>query len=268
MSLRTSPETPPGSFVHSILWLWQAGLRFGGVIDLGCADGHFSLMFKEFGPFRDSVLLNVDAQADYRESLDAIKSVVGGHWRQCAVAEIDGGEIELTRGAHAYWSSLRPAGDAYWRAINDLRGEVARVPRRTIDSLVAETKLPGPYLIKMDVQGGERAALAGAARTLAETDVVVAETALDDFSGIHQALDGAGFDLFDLTQITYTDTRTLGWFYPVYLNRRRAAVKVARWWSPHSNAGVVNAQVQRRAAIQAELSAMLQRFRAAGWPRG
>jgi FkbM family methyltransferase len=267
MALRPPQEMPTGNFLHSIMWLWQAGLRFGGVIDVGCADGHFSLMMKEQGPFRDSVLLNVDAQPDYRDSLESIKSVVGGHWRHCAVAETDGGEIELTRGAHAYWSSLRPAGDAYWQAINDLRGEVVRVSRRTIDSLVAETQLPGPYFLKMDVQGGERAALEGATRTLENTDVVVAEAALEDFAGIHEALDRAGFELFDITQITYTDVRALGWFYPVYLHRRRRSVRASRWWTPQTNAGVISAQDHRRNLIRTELAAALQRFRAAGWPR-
>ena len=49
------------SHFDCIGWLWRAGLRFGSVIDLGCADGSFSVALSELGPARGATLLNVDA---------------------------------------------------------------------------------------------------------------------------------------------------------------------------------------------------------------
>src|SRR5258706_1438847 len=145
---------------EAVHWLWQAGLRFAGVIDLGCADGHFSVVLAERGPARGSVLLNVDAQDDYRDSLAQIQAALGGHFRICAVGERNGGSLEMQRGAHPYWTSVRPAGDRYWASVNDQRaGKALQVPLRSLDSLVEETALPGPYLLKLDVQGAEASIL-------------------------------------------------------------------------------------------------------------
>lgn len=249
-----------------LYWLWWNGLRFGGVIDLGCADGSFSLHLAELGPARHAVLLNVDAQEDYRESLAAIHGELGGHYRFCAVGERDGGTVNLQRGAHAYWSSLRGADDRYWQAVNDLRAPApVPVTMRTLDSLVEETALPPPYLLKMDIQGGEAAALAGAPKTLAQTDAVVVEVLIDDFAAIHRALDQAGFRLFDLIDMQYTSAEVLGWFYAVYLSGRHAGLRPASLWDPQHNEATVALQAQRRIAVRNDIAASLQRFRAGQW---
>lgn len=258
--------TQERTHAEPLYWLWWNGLRFGGVIDLGCADGSFSVRLAELGPARNTVLLNVDAQEDYRESLEAIHATLGGHYRFCAVGDRDGGTVTLQRGAHEYWSSLRDAGDPYWRSINDLRApDPVAVTLRTLDALVEEVALPAPYLLKMDIQGGEIAALAGGRRTLAQTDVVVVEVSVDDFTALHRALGEAGFLLFDLVDRQYTPAEVLGWFYAVYLSERHAGLRPPSFWDPQYNEATLELQARRRDAVRRDIAASLERFRAGKW---
>jgi len=255
------------SHYETLLWLSRAGLRFGGVIDLGCADGHFSVSLAEGGATRGSAILNVDPQEEYRDSLAAIQAELGGHFRICAIGERDGGIIEMQRGAHAYWTSMRKAGDRYWASINDLREvKTLRVPQRSLDALVAETALPGPYLLKLDVQGAEAAALSGAKTTLADTSVVVVEVFVDDFGAIHQALAQSDFALFDLTDIHIDNSGTLGEFYAVYVKSRYGALRPVAHWDPSHNDAVIAMQMERREFLQNEIWAALDRHRAGEWP--
>jgi FkbM family methyltransferase len=81
------------------------------------------------------------------------------------------------------------------------------VPVSTIDALIAARQLPPPYLIKLDTHGYELPILAGAARTLEQTEALIVE--VYNFPGDPPAvsfyefcrlLAGKGFrcvDLFD-----------------------------------------------------------------------
>ena len=255
------------SYYHAVYWLWRAGLRFGGVIDLGCADGNFSVALAENGPTRGSAILNVDAQDEYRDSLAEIQAALGGHYRICAVGERDGGSIELQRGAHPYWTSARPAGDRYWASVNNLlAAKPLSVPLRGLDSLVEETALPGPYLLKLDVQGAEASILSGASRTLARTEAVVVEILVEDFAPIHAALAQNDFVLFDVSGLTHVDSGTLAWFYAVYVKARHASLRPAAHWHATRNPEVLGAQAERREMMRNQLRASLERQRAGEWP--
>ncbi|MCX7960280.1 MAG: FkbM family methyltransferase [Burkholderiales bacterium] len=262
-----APTPQTRDFTAPILWLWQAGLRFGGAIDVGCAEGYFSLALAELGPLRGAAILNVDAQEEFRAPLAAIHEAIGGHYRICAVGARDGGTIELYRGAHPYWSSVREPGDRYWAAHNSLcEAESVRVPLRTIDALVRETRLPGPYLLKLDVQGAERDALLGARRTLEDTAVVLAETLVEEFAGVHALLAGAGFELFDLAQLHYVESGVLGWFHPIYLHARYRDLRPVALWDPALNELALDLQRARHARIEENIARSLARLRAGEWP--
>ena len=84
-------------------------------------------------------------------------------------------------------------------------GESRQVPVRTIDSLVSERDLQGPYLLKFDTHGYGIPILAGARNTLEETNVVIME--VYNFKITEHALrfhemcfhmEGLGFRCFDL----------------------------------------------------------------------
>ena len=89
-------------------------------------------------------------------------------------------------------------------------GEIRTVPVVTIDGVVAEHRLEGPYVLKLDVQGYELEVLAGAEAMLAETAVVIAEASLwsdRKRKGMARIVDlmtwfdQRGFVLYDIAQI-------------------------------------------------------------------
>jgi FkbM family methyltransferase len=241
-------------------------MRFGSVIDVGCADGQYAVVLAEQGPARESVILNIDAQEDYRDSLRRIQECLGGHYAICALSDKDGGTVEVTRGAHPYWTSLRPAGDPYWKGLNNLHGERIKVPRRKLDALVAELGLPGPYLLKLDIQGAETAALRGAKRALRNTDAVIVEVLIEDFGSINEVLHESGFLLFDMRQFSYTPVDTLSSFDALYVSARHRHLLQIGLFDPAAGGQVVQGHEERRRAIKEQITQSLERFRAGKWP--
>ena len=247
-----------GAFSATLQNLFEKGVRYGSVIDLGCADGHFVL--NHLACLNGAVPLNVDANRIYEDSLKAIKDALGGHYRICAVTDHEG-EIEITESVHPYWSSVRPAGDIYWSRVNDLTKSKVKVPATRLDTLVEELSLKPPFLLKLDVQGAEKAALTGARDVLANCNVVVCEADIDDFQDINATLVEAGFFLYDLTTIQRLRDGTLGWFYPVYVSGKLAHLKPQAFWESGDNAAVIGVQETRRKMILEQNRKILNRLR-------
>jgi FkbM family methyltransferase len=246
------------SLMDAIRRLSDKGVRYATVIDVGCADGNFFLTHMHLFP--GAVPLNVDANELYEESLRAIKDVVGGDFRITAITDYVG-EIELTESVHPYWSSIRPPDDSYWSRVNDLIRATVRVPATTLDALAKELAVEPPFLLKLDVQGAEQSALAGASGVLANTHTVICEADIDDFSNIDKMLTGAGFGLYDVTQLSRVSDGALGWFYPIYINKALDHVRPRALWDSAQNDAVIRVQVDRRAGILKWNSEKLNRIR-------
>jgi FkbM family methyltransferase len=253
---------PAGSFTGTLAGLFQKGVRYSTVIDVGCADGHFYLHHHRLGLFPGSTVLNIDPNPIYENSLKAIKDVMAGHYVIAAASESEG-ELELTMSTHPYWSSLRPRDDPYWERINRMDQGTSKVKAITLDGLAARLGLSGPYLIKLDVQGAEVQVLRGARELLARTHVVVCEADLDDFQAINQTLVDAEFGLFDVTQPHWLADRSLGWFYPVYLHRSLDHLKSRAFWDAAQNPAAVKAQADRREQMLKLVNNVLAEERAA-----
>jgi len=238
--------------------LFNKGVRYSTVIDVGCADGHFFLSHMRWFP--GAVPLNIDANRLYEESLKAIKDAVGGNYRISAITDYVG-DIEITESVHPYWSSIRPEGDLYWSRINDLVKTKVNVSTTTLDTLVRELALKPPYLLKLDVQGAEEAVLAGARAVLGNTHAVVCEADIDDFHDIDAILAQAGFCLYDITQLSRLKDGTLGWFYPIYVNNKLEGVRPRAFWDAKDNDNVIGLQVARRTQVLKMNAEILNRLR-------
>lgn len=167
-----------------------------------------------------AVPLNIDANPVYEPVLRQIRDAHGGLYLIGAVSD-RAGEHTMWEGADPYWTSPHGPGSDDWRRMSHEPIASRAVPVTTLDTLVRDIALWPPYLLKLDIQGGEAAALAVGTGMLAETDVVIIETELVDFQAVNAALVARGFDLFDLTEVNRLNSdRSLAWFYPVYLNRR------------------------------------------------
>jgi len=228
------------------------------IVDLGCADGHFSL--GHFELFNRPKIVNVDANPRYESSLKAIAESTQGHYVIAAITDEDG-ETEITEGAHSYWDSVRPPTDEYWKTVNNLTIGTRRVRSVTLDSLAREFSLPRPYLLKLDIQGAEEMALKGGKEFLRHTSVIICEILVHDFARIHRALDEADFALYDMIFVSRDSDGRLSWFYPIYLPRRHAAFTERGIWGQHANAEMVESQNERRRKLLEMNEALLQKYR-------
>jgi FkbM family methyltransferase len=252
------PISDVNSFTATIERLSNKGVRYSTVIDIGCADGHFFLNHMRWFP--GAVPLNIDANSLYEESLKAIRDVVGGSYRISAVTDFVG-EIEITESVHPYWSSIRPEGDLYWSRVNDLIKTKVKVSATTLDALVKELALKPPFLLKLDVQGAEKAALIGARDVLENCNVVICEADIDDFQDINDTMVNAGFSLYDLTALSRLHDGALGWFYPVYLSNKLDNLRPNSFWDAKDNDAIIGLQVERRKTILRSNTEMLNRLR-------
>ena len=218
-------ELQLGTFTATIGILFLKGVRYSTVIDLGSADGTFYLEHFGYGLLPGSTCVNLDANALYEPSLREIQQTLGGHYVIAGVSDRDG-EIELQSGSHPYWASAVPPDHPYWSGSHNRPGTPTKVRAFTLDTLVRELALKPPFLLKLDLQGGELAALRGGERMLAETDTVICETACDEFPAVCQFLVERNLALFDLTFINRLADGSLGEFYPVFLNHRLDHIKI------------------------------------------
>jgi FkbM family methyltransferase len=261
MQTNTVANFQVGSFTSTLAGLFQKGVRYSTVIDVGCADGHFYVHHYRLGLFPGSTVLNIDPNPIYEHSLKSIKEVMGGHYAIAAASDSEG-ELELTMSTHPYWSSLRSRDDPYWERINHMDRGTAKVKAVTLDGLATRMGLTGPYLLKLDVQGAEAQVLRGAKELLAHTHVVICEADTDDFQAINQALIEAGFGLFDLTEANWLADRSLGWFYPVYLHRKLDRLRSRAFWDQTQNSVVLKFQLDRRQVVLRQLADTLAELRA------
>lgn len=253
------------TFFASLRTLFDKGVRYSTVVDIGCADGQFFLHLHELGLAAGARPLNIDANSLYEASLAAIKQVVGGDYRICALSDREG-ELDMTMSVHPYWSSLRPAQDAYWQRVNELVATTRAVPTTTLDALSRRLGLQPPFLLKLDIQGAEADVLRGAAEVLEKTHAVVCETDIDDFEAVNAVLAASGFVLYDVTAVNRVADGTLCWFYPVYVKRALESVRPKAIWERGQNDAMVRTQDMRRQSILRSNADILERIRQ-GVPR-
>lgn len=77
------------------------------------------------------------------------------------------------------------------------------VPAYKLDSLIAQRSLAEPYLLKIDVDGAELLVLEGSKETLKKTSVIVIETGYANLLERAQFIANAGFEIFDIVDISY-----------------------------------------------------------------
>ena len=140
-----------------------AGLDAGGVIDVGVARGTPGL----YAAWPAARLLLVEPLAEWEGYAREIVAGRGSY--VLAAAGAQPGEIEIHVHRAPELSSVvgeRDAGQSTARV----------VPVVTLDDAAAE--LPGPLVLKADVEGAELDVLRGASRTLERTELVLLETSL------------------------------------------------------------------------------------------
>jgi FkbM family methyltransferase len=237
-----------GSMQGALAILLNKGVRFGTVIDLGCADGSFYIVCFDQGLLPGTTCVNVDANALYEPSLREIQQVLGGHYLIAAVSDVDG-EVEMHTGSHPYWASALPTDDVYWASTHNRPTQAVRVPSVTLDTLVRRFALKPPFLLKLDLQGYELNALRGGESMLRDTDAIICETGYDAFAPVVSFLTDQNFGLFDLTDMSRLDDGMLCEIYPVFLNHRLDRIRATVPWDASKNETMIAGMNRRRQTI-------------------
>jgi FkbM family methyltransferase len=161
-------RTPEAVLAH----VKRLGFAPATVVDVGVAYGTPEL----YDAFPGASFLLVDPLEEYAEAIGQVTSrLQRAEWVRAAAGP-EPGEIEINvNRAPALSSTL-----GHWRGQDD-GGRPRKVPVVRIDDLVAERGLPGPYLVKADVEGAELRVLDGAATVLEETELVLLEVNLFEF---------------------------------------------------------------------------------------
>lgn len=154
---------PPFDMPSAIRRIAGHALPVRSVIDVGASDGAWSLEAMKFFPVAS--FLAVEPLQERRGALELLrKKHRAFDYALCVAGAADGAQV-----------TLDVSDDLDGSTVDGRGGRPRSVPVRTVDALVAEKKLEGPFLIKFDTHGYEIPILAGARETLTKTSVIVME---------------------------------------------------------------------------------------------
>jgi FkbM family methyltransferase len=157
-------EAPLYAMSSMLRRLAARGYPVRSIVDIGASDGKWSLMCMQYFP--DAMYLAVEPLAERENALQLKKRELPNFdYALCVAGAADGQEVALHVTSDLDGSTVNAASSA----------SVRTCVTRTIDSLVRERNLPGPYLLKFDTHGYEVPILSGATNTLAETAGVILE---------------------------------------------------------------------------------------------
>src|SRR5690348_8921550 len=144
--------------------LQQLGFSPATVIDVGAGVGTPAL----FEVFPEARHLWVEPLEENRARLEQVARGLRQVEIIAAAACPTSGNVRLNVHPDLLGSSLYPEEED-----SDVNGVERVVPGVTLDDLARERATTAPYLLKLDIQGAELDALAGAAQVLSETQAVV-----------------------------------------------------------------------------------------------
>ncbi len=149
----------------------ERGYSFPTIYDVGGSNGAWtSIMSKVFPQSRFELFEPLaEINMAYKEQLKHLKAIhTKANMNAVAIGDSDG-KIDIHMSNDPTGSTTLPIGEsANFRTVS--------VPIRSIDSIVKTGICPPPDFIKIDIQGGEMAALKGAANTLPDVQFLLLET--------------------------------------------------------------------------------------------
>lgn len=180
------------------------GCNPGTVIDVGAAFGSWSSMCATFFPKAHFLL--IEPLVEYEAILKRVSTTIkNADVLLCGISSV---REEKTLYVHPdlVGSSVNEESEPHTQ-----QAAIPRtIPCKTLDEICEENHLQSPYLIKLDIQGAELEAIAGAKKTLAETDVCILEVSLIGcmkdvplISEVIRILNEKGFVVYDIFGLHY-----------------------------------------------------------------
>jgi FkbM family methyltransferase len=187
----------------SLLLAKKLGFEPKTVIDVGAALGTFNL----YETFPNSRHLLVEPIVENEPYLAKICRHLKSAEYIIAAATKESGVFTLNVSPDMVHSSISEN-----RVTDSSNPYVRQIPAITLDGICREKKLPGPYLIKVDVDGQEVDVLAGATEILQQTEYVIVEVTLfgQMYDVIH-LMKSQGFVAYDIVDLGYRPIDTALW---------------------------------------------------------
>jgi FkbM family methyltransferase len=163
--IRTIPEPMDVTLAMptAIQRIAEHGIPIRSIIDIGASNGTWSE--KTMITFPRASFLAIEPLHERQEALERVKKKTDNFdYVLCIAGDKDRGEATLV-----------VSEDLDGSTVDGVGGKPRTVATRTIDSIVAEKALPGPFLLKFDTHGYEIPILAGAKDTLVKTNVIFME---------------------------------------------------------------------------------------------
>jgi len=177
--------------------LRERAIPFGTILDVGAQHG--TLELRDAFPDYRHVLF--EPVGSCRPHIERNYATVAHEIVTAAVSDEDG-ETEIVTATVTSGTDVSHA----WMAGPHERGKGHPVvPMITLDSYTAAKSHATPYFLKIDVDGYELYVLRGAARTLADTSVVMIEATVTTIAERIDVLQNAGFQVFDFVEPCYYD---------------------------------------------------------------
>lgn len=169
------PPLARDSVLHTLEQARLIGFVPPTVVDVGAAYGSFTGLCQTIFP--DARYLLVEPLEEYRPLLEETKQASPFVEYCLAAAAAQDGDITINVHPDLVGSSLCREVES-GTGVNGVARTVRAV---TVDRLIDEKALAGPYLLKVDVQGAELEVLAGAERTLSDAELVILEVSFFKF---------------------------------------------------------------------------------------
>jgi len=148
--------------------LWRAGnhgIKINTVIDIGALGGKWSLVAMQYFP--RAIFLAFEPLKEKKRALEKLKQKYNNfHFELVAAGNEDKQSVFLNVTDDLDGSTVDGKNP----------GTKRRIPVRTVDSVVSEKKLNGPFLLKFDTHGYEMPILEGCTEVIKETNLIIMET--------------------------------------------------------------------------------------------
>jgi FkbM family methyltransferase len=202
-----STNAPLHTFERGLTEL-KRRVEIKSVIDVGVADGTPEL----YAAFPHHNFLLIEANPEYADTLSRLARTL-----PAKVEKVFCGATSGTTPFHLYKSGRKAS--AYLSGSKEIQKnfiQTITIPVEPLDTLVKKNALPGPYLLKIDVEGAEMDVLKGAAETLHNSSAVILEASVvKRYEGAAQFADlvlymkEKGFSVYDIIEGAIEDGRLL-----------------------------------------------------------
>lgn len=174
------------------------GLAVPTILDIGISAGTPDLMIH----FPKVTHLLFEPVAEFRANIERIYARIPHELFTVAVSDSDG-ETELAV------KSVMEGVEITHARMHDGSGtnsaQARRVPMIALDSFMSRRSDPGPFLLKIDIDGDELKVLKGAENVLKQCAAVILELHTTDFFERSSVLLDRKFRLFDIVDLCYYD---------------------------------------------------------------